>query len=459
MNILSIFNQPKRGSNKVNIRMRRNKFRIFQKIEIILCQLNTSSSLNERSNISFKQSMTSTEITDYAKNYIGFLNTSLTPHHFIDTAIEVSAGMEFMKHPNTRKPLKPGKHYIVNGTMLYLIIVPEKVTKCVSIAVHIDSPVYKLNQNFTSSDSNKNESKPGLVPLSISSYGGMLLHPWFDRELMIAGKVVNESGEHKLVTESDLICLIPSLPPHLNNGTYSPKEFKLPEKTAFTDQSNAKRLEKLMENTIVHDLSLLPVQSAYFDGNTGFVFSGRQDNLSSCYAALNAIFEEQTEGETLKIVGFYDYEEIGSLDRSGAESSSISQIIDQFEIEPENSIFISADAAHAFNPMYPSNYESNHRLNLGCGVGIKHAPTYSTEINSASTIIQLCRKHNIKHEHFCKSNCVRGGSTVGSMLSAQVNLPTIDIGVPLLAMHSCREVTCINDIMALQDLFTAAFRD
>lgn len=387
--------------------------------------------------------------------YIQFLNTNLTPHHFIKSTKEIAIENGFKEHINTRIKIKPGKYFIENGTMIFLVVVPKKVKRCAVVAVHIDSPVYKLNPNFIKKDDNK----LNLIPLSISSYGGMLIHPWYDRELFIAGKIINKKGEHQILSMKELICLIPSLPPHLNNGTYTKEEFKYSQKMAFSSNINYNSFNKLYEESLSHDLSLLPMQEAFYDEITGYVYSGRQDNLSSSFAALQSIIKQEPDDDIIKIVAFYDYEEIGSLDRSGAHSISLSQIINNFDINPNISLIISADAAHAYNPLYSQNYEINHKCNLGDGIVIKYSPRYSTEINSSSMFNSILIKNKIKYTKFTNVSCIPGGGTVGSMISANTNIPTVDIGIPLLSMHSCREVTSIEDIYTLKEVFDKVFND
>ncbi|KAF7686580.1 Aspartyl aminopeptidase 1 [Cucumispora dikerogammari] len=390
-----------------------------------------------------------------ASEYTNFLNASLTPHHFIETAINFAKKHSFSEHKDTRTKMPAGKYYIVNGTSIFLLDVPSTIKKCSVVTVHIDSPVYKLNVNFLSNEVPKNT---GLIPLSITSYGGMLRHTWYDRELFIAGKVIKKDMSHEIISNNRLICVIPSLPPHLNNGNYTKEAFNYSEKIAFSSKINFENLKALADN-LSHDLSLVPNQEAFYDETSDFVYSGRQDNLSSCFPALKSILEADSGDSILKIAAFYDYEEIGSLDRSGAFSMSLSQIIEQFQIDPNQSIIICADAAHAFNPLYTNNYEQKHQCHLGDGVVVKYSPRYSTEINSAAKINDMLLKNKIIYQNYTIPNCVAGGSTDGSKLSAKLNIPTVDVGVPLLAMHSCREITSMKDINGLKSLFDAVFRN
>lgn len=384
-------------------------------------------------------------------DYVDFLNSNLTPHHFITNSINQAKEKGFVEHPSTTEKLSPGKYYIVNGTMIYLLIVPEKIITTSIIAVHIDSPLYKLKPNFIPENIESKDND--LISLAIEKYGGLLRHTFYDRELILAGKIIDQQGKETIIgDEEDIIAFIPSLPPHLNDNTYSVSDFKYENLKAFTAPQYLENLIAIKNESLSFDLSLLPKQKAFYDKKSKYVFSGRHDNLSSSFAALRSILDSE-ENEKLQIAAFYDYEEIGSLDRSGAESISLNQILNQFDIK-EGTI-VSADAAHAYNPGYSGNYENNHRSNLGDGVVVKFSPTYSTEINSAFFIKKLAYDNGIPTINFSNANHLRGGSTIGSMMSASTNLKTVDIGIPLFAMHSSREIVSFEDLSSLKDLFDA----
>lgn len=503
------------------------------------------------------------------QSYVDFLSSSPTPYHLENTVLQFFFKNNFQtkgkfnsteNSPNIKKitiedidTIESSNYYLLkpNSTLLFLIFVPQQELKGIrTIVTHSDSPVFKMRSNALNNlieqsdiQNSKNEEKNfeksnnhtthnndifKLKTIPLRPYGGLLRHTHYDRLFTFSGLIILKTGL-KLLIDSFLDIVIPSLPPHLNqSGVYAAdgknqlifsegillgkiensykgkimnerklfnslsdntmpiKEVTKTEGVFFRDSTNtfSKKNEYTdfeLTDILSHDLSLtdqqLPVHT------NGFIHSARQDNLLSTYAGLMGILNrnENNENSYLNVLLICDNEEIGSLQLEGARSGVIRTVFDslkakirnngtKYKINPKNNInynnnkeldnlILSLDVSHTFNPNYANHYDLNHKLLPNSQITIKKSPYYATDIIGESYIKLLCEKLKIKYSIFENKDGIRGGSTVGSMLACLLGDRVVDLGVPIWAMHSVREMACWKDIEGLYQLCKGFFEN
>ena len=335
------------------------------------------------------------------------------------------------------------------------------------IASHTDSPsiVIKPDSEILSE---------GCIKLNTESYGGLILSTWFDRPLSIAGRIIYKEDntiKERLVDFKRPLLTIPNLAIHLdrevNKGRKIDKQKELlPIISLAGNDSEKFDLEDILskkfaidkKNILDYELSLYDTEKPCFLGiNKEFVSSRSIDDLSMVYTSLKA-FEESDFSSTSVLV-LVDNEEIGSRTAQGADSSFISSLLERIALAFSDkreyylsalarSLMISADVAHAVHPNYPDKSDITSKVRLGGGVVLKYsAPKkYGTDGISSSVFTDICRSSKIKYQKFTNNSNIPGGSTIGSMTSSSLGIPVIDMGIPVLAMHSVRELCAASDI-------------
>lgn len=340
------------------------------------------------------------------------------------------------------------------------------------IAAHSDSPTFRIKPKAEMT------GEGGLVRLNTESYGGSILNTWFDRPLSLAGRVILRS-EDALHPESRLIhierplLVIPNLAIHFNRQVndgvkLNKQKDMLPILGYVNDKLEADGLlmriiaEELQiekDEIIDFDLYLYDTTPACLVGlNNEFVSAGRLDDLSMVHAGLEAITADGEKPEVTKVLAIFDNEETGSGTKQGAGSnffmSQLQRIVlaqggsmDDYFRSVEKAFMISADNAHGFHPNYAEKYDpTNHSL-LGGGpvIKINAAQKYSTDAMSAAVFQQICEKAGVPCQRFVNRSDVAGGSTLGNILTSSIAISGVDMGNPVLAMHSVRELASAAD--------------
>ena len=333
----------------------------------------------------------------------------------------------------------------------------------------------------------------------METYGGGLWHTWFDRDLGLAGRIIEADSDgslkERLVLLNKPILRIPTLAIHLDRSV---KEgFKLNPETHLqplfalepteegkqapaTQSHHALLLEALGttdEKLVSTELCLFDVQPPSLGGANGeFITSARLDNLCSTFCALDALASsDPINPNAINIVMMFDNEEVGSQSTAGADSSMAQSVIHRIlrAISPQSpedfaslesalfsrSLLLSVDMAHAVHPNYPEAHDELHRPVMGKGVVIKYNSNnrYATSVRSAASVKSLCTKHRIAFQEFMVRNDSPCGSTIGPMLASDLGIPCADIGVPQLSMHSIREVCGVQDMEHMIRLVKAFF--
>ena len=352
------------------------------------------------------------------------------------------------------------------------------------ICAHCDSPTFRIKPNA------EMLCEGGIVKLNTEVYGGPIMSTWFDRPLTIAGRVIVR-GQDALNPQTLLLHVkrpllqISNLAIHFNRQVndgvkLSKQKDMLPIWGIINDE-----LEKgnLLMNIICGELSIKPEQVLDFDlyladatpactfgVHDEFLSSGRLDDLSMCFAGLEAMIDTDTADAT-KVLAIFDNEETGSQTKQGAGSPFLAMMLQRIALAQsgsaeawyqaiERAFMISADNAHAWHPNYSEKYDPTNHPVLGGGPVIKFnaAQKYASDAVSAAVFAEICRQADVPCQRFVNHSDVAGGSTLGNILASSIPLRGVDMGNAILAMHSCRETGSVADHLYTVKAFTQFFK-
>lgn len=355
------------------------------------------------------------------------------------------------------------------------------------ICAHCDSPTFRIKPNA------EMLTEGGIVKLNTEVYGGPIMSTWFDRPLTLAGRVIVR-GEDVMQPQTLLLHIkrpllqISNLAIHfnrqVNDGVALCKQKDvLPLLGQITSQleagnllmnvileelnSNAAGRELCAKDILDFDLYLADATPACtFGVHNEFISSGRLDDLSMCYAGLEALIASDTT-DTTQVLALFDNEETGSQTKQGAGSPFLSFMLKRIALAQSNTeeayyqaveraFMISADNAHAWHPNYPEKYDPTNHPMLGGGPVIKFnaAQKYASDAVSAAVFAGLCEKAGVPCQRFVNHSDVAGGSTLGNILASSIPLRGVDMGNAILAMHSCRETGSVADHVFCVKVFT-----
>ena len=419
----------------------------------------------------------------YTQNLLNFIDSSSTCFHVVTNLKEELTLLNYQElHEYGTWSLQKDEKYFVTRADGSIIIfnTPKNWTSDYALKIigaHTDSPCLKIKSNPLS-------TKEGYQLLNVEIYGGVLLTSWFDRDLNFGGRLIieNELGELEQKTVSIKKKLrIPRLAIHLDREvnkqgfTPNPQEHMFPiiglsDKICFEDWLKE---ETGVTGTILSwDLFLFDAEKSSFGGiNNEFVYAPRLDNLASVHASFEALKQSKNTDNTVQMAVYFQHEEIGSESQNGAGSNFLEATlkrIHSFATANEEdyfkaiarSFFISADMAHAVHPNYQSKHDANHRPLIGDGPVIKSNANmrYATDAFSIAKFKQWCKKAHVPFQDFCSRNDIGCGSTIGPMTAAKIGIPTIDIGNPMLSMHSIREMCGTKDHNLIINVFTEFYK-
>lgn len=383
--------------------------------------------------------------------------------------------------------LKLGGSYYVRAfdSTLFAFRIGELFGRGSSVRIasaHTDWPCLKLKPS-------PEVFSDGYCKLNVEVYGGAILSTWLDRPLSIAGKVCVK-GETPFQPKTVFVdfkrplLTIPNLSIHLNKKvnegiSINPQTDLQPILGLISDDLDknncfldllADQIQEKPENILDYELYVYNQESGTLLGMRDEFFSSpRLDNLTSVYAALEGI-ADGFRSDGLNMIALFDNEEIGSFTKQGAGTALtervLRKIFSSFGYEKDlddalfNGFLLSMDVAHAVHPNHSEKYDPKNRVMPGGGVAIKMAArqSYATDCRFISVIEGLCRENNIPYKKFSNRSDMPGGSTLGALASGLLNMPAADVGVPILAMHSAREVMGTADQEAMTTLCRAFFR-
>lgn len=403
------------------------------------------------------------------KNLKTFLDNAITPYHTVQFIREKLQNASFKSAKE--ESLKSGGAYYFEtaNASIAAFRLPKNYSEKSAFRLlsgHTDFPALRLTPN-----PDKYTKEQHLLHPEI--YGSPILSTWFDRDLHLAGMLIGDSLSPTLFNDSAL-CKIPNLAIHLNkNKDNSSIDTQQNLDVIATFKTNASQY--LQEKYIPQNEKLLSYDAWLVDSSLaniseeGYISSGRLDNLLSCAAALNALIKTESHSEMVTGFFLFNHEEIGSNSREGANGNFAYRTLKNIHESlggknPEEafsrSFLISLDAAHAEPPNYSGVIEENHAPQLGNGIVLKTnaKKRYATDVYSEAFLKKIISNSKINLQHFVNRNDIPAGSTLGPILSANLGIPTVDIGVPLLSMHSIRETAHYKDYTDLEEISKALFR-
>ncbi len=407
------------------------------------------------------------------ENLLHFLEKSHSAYHAVAGLTEVlrEAGYTALSETENWELTAGGKYYVNrNGSALLAFRVPEGKPRGFMIgAAHSDRPTFKVKENGVLSS--------GYTRLSVEKYGGMLMAPWLDRPLSVAGRVIVETEdgvETRLVDIDRDLLLIPNVAIHLNRKAnegvaLNPATDMLPllgdkEKERLFWQE----LEKLAGGRILgHDLFLYVRQAPVLWGLEQEYFSAQAIDDLECAWCCTQGFLQANNTRKLPVLCVFDNEETGSSSYQGAASdflqSAITRICESLGLNEKQqlacSFMVSADNGHAIHPNHPELSDPANAPVLNGGVVLKFNANqrYTTDGVSAALFRKICEKAAVPVQTYCNRADLPGGSTLGNISLSQVGVPCVDIGLAQLAMHSCFETAGVQDVKHLTDAMTAFY--
>lgn len=411
---------------------------------------------------------------------LSYISRAATPFHTVEESSRLLRDCGFQELSlEDRWTLTAGKSYCVRayGSTLFAFTVGEGFREGGEIhlaCAHTDQPCLRVKPKAEMPDH-------GYCRLDVEVYGGAILNTWLDRPLSIAGRVTLRSGDiyhpvTKLVDFARPLLTIPNLAMHMNSdvnkGTALNKQTEMlpiigltddgPGKEDFFVRLLAQECGAAPEDILDFDLFIYNAEEGCVLGAEGeLISSPRLDNLTSCYACLNAIASASAMAkvsERLNVIALYDNEEIGSRTKQGADSMItnllLEKIYDGLSYDTARltdsyfkSMMLSLDVAHAYHPNYGQKSDPNLIVTCGLGPAIKlnYSQRYATDTEAVGIICQLCEANNIPYQKYVNRSDITGGGTIGTIASSYVPMRTVDIGIGILAMHSAREMMASAD--------------
>lgn len=341
------------------------------------------------------------------------------------------------------------------------------------LGAHTDSPTLRLKPH-------PDLRRHDWTLWSVEVYGGILNNSWLDRDLSIAGVLVDHQGRRHLVESPHPVARIPQLAVHLDRDVndkgllLSRQSHLVPVVSPTPD--HASFLDVLAEwadldpSTITaHELSFVDSQPAALIGiDSDLLASGRIDNQVSCWAAVEALIAADSTIGPTRVVALFDHEEVGSSSTVGASGPWLEWVLEalhrgdrhSFHAALRRSACLSADCAHGLHPNYPERHDTEHRPHLGRGpvLKINANQRYATSADTAARFVRACTEAGVEHQTFVSRNDVPCGSTIGPLAATRLGIPTADVGVAQLSMHSVREVCHRDDPTRLSRVMAEFFR-
>ena len=365
--------------------------------------------------------------------------------------------------------LEPGGKYYIGRNMSSVVafVIPTDGAHSYNItAAHLDSPTFKLKPNFEI-------NRGRYIKFNTEVYGGPIYNTWMDRPLGIAGRVIVDSEDGvvaKLININEPVVFIPNLPIHYNRNVNKGVELnpQIDMIPVFADKNYqdaslleiiAKKLNILEEDIYSMDLYLTVLDRGCLVGaNKEFIMAPQIDNLECSYGCIEALINS-SNSKSVNICALFDNEEIGSGTLQGAAGTMLSDILERISLSLgkskeshlqmlANSFIISADNAQGVHPNHVGRYDETNPCYLNEGIVIKNAArgSYSTDAMSSAYFQKLCKKANVKYQLNTNRSDVPGGSTLGVVSIKQVSIPSVDIGLAQLAMHSAYETAGSLDL-------------
>ncbi len=436
-------------------------------------------------------------MTDSVTDLLTFIDASPTPYHAVEqcrSRLEAH-GFSALAEADAWNLSTGGRHYVVRGQGSLLAFELGETSPAEAgfrmLGAHTDSPVLRLKPCA-------DLTQQGYRQLAVEPYGGLLLHTWLDRDLSLAGRVFYDDGKSglacALVDFRRALLRIPNLAIHLYNELrqeglkLNPQRHMLP----IVGLESAPELAALLaeelrnkgpkgcadlraESIRSYDLLTYDLQAASrWGANAEFIAAPRLDNLASCHAGVSSLLAASQQGKVpfTRVLIFNDHEEVGSRSALGAQGTFLADVLRRVagglgdasvEALPRaiaQSWLISADMAHAVHPNYADRHEPGHRPVLGGGPVLKGNAnqSYATDGEGMGFFTALCYAAGVAPQHFVVRSDLGCGSTLGPITAAALGVRTLDVGSPMLSMHSCRETASAADVNSMIAVLTGYFQ-
>jgi aspartyl aminopeptidase len=427
-----------------------------------------------------KEQSTNAELQDFNKELLEFLQASPTPFHAVaEMVIRLKAAGFIHLFEGDSWQIQPKKGYFVTRNDSSIVAFTSGEGDPIKqgirmVGAHTDSPCLKVKPK-------PELQKKGYFQLGVEVYGGVLLNPWFDRDLSLAGRVtgLDNNGQlvHRLIDFKKPIAVIPSLAIHLdrdandartinkqtdippilmqvgmqagNDSKIEFREFLLDYLKTDEHQNNQPALQSVLDYELCFYDTQPPALVGY---NEEFIASARLDNLLSCYLGLKGLIDSDRSQSSLLVCN--DHEEVGSVSASGAQGPFLKTVLERFCGDTEHlsrtlhhSTMISADNAHGVHPNFIGKHDENHGpiLNQGPVIKINANQRYATNSETSALFRKICDSVGVPVQAFVTRTDMGCGSTIGPITASELGVKTLDVGVPTFAMHSIRELAGSED--------------
>jgi aspartyl aminopeptidase len=419
----------------------------------------------------------------FNQGLLDYLQQSPTPFHAVANLADMLSDEGFTVLDETGSwHLEPGKYFVTrnqSSIIAFVLGTDDPVESGIRMSgAHTDSPCLKVKPR-------PETYNQGYLQLGVEVYGGVLLNPWYDRDLSLAGRVTYQSDDNRirnlLINFVDPIAVVPSLAIHLDREANKSRNIN-PQKDIppVLMQSDKETFQALLraqikiEHPEISVLKILGYELSFYDTNPAaaiglkkeFIASARLDNLLSCYVGVQSLLTADPSVTSLVVCN--DHEEVGSASSSGAEGPFLKDVLSRIIPDTESrlrtiarSLLVSTDNAHGIHPNYSDKHDANHGpiLNKGPVIKINANQRYATNSETEGYFSFLCDNDQIPYQKFINRSDMACGSTIGPITAKEIGIRTLDVGVPTFAMHSIRELAGSDDAYYLYKALSALFAD
>lgn len=418
------------------------------------------------------------------RDLLDFLHSSPSPYHAVAAATQrlVAAGFTELALASPWQELAPGRYYVRRGdsSLIAFVIPTGRPAFFRLLGAHTDSPNLRLKTHAV-------YAKEGYGQLGVEVYGGVLLNSWLDRDLGLAGRIMVQTGngvESRLVRLDRPLARIPQLAIHLDREvndkglvlhrqehlapiwTQGPAE--LGDLLTMVGDSIGVRSDEIL----AHDLMLYDLTAPTLAGrHDEFLLSARLDDLAMCHASIRALVDAAPrigEPGAIAVAALFDHEEVGSTSAQGAASALLPQVLERIAAARgadrsellrmlSASLCFSIDMSHAVHPNYAERHEARHKptLNGGPVIKVNSQQRYATSARGVAEVVRLCRANDLPHQSYIHRTDLPCGSTIGPITASLLGMDTVDLGNPMLSMHSAREMAGAKDPELMTRLLAA----
>ncbi|WP_030157381.1 M18 family aminopeptidase [Glycomyces sp. NRRL B-16210] len=402
-----------------------------------------------------------------------FIQASPTPHHACAEAGRLLEAAGFRRLDETDAwPTGPGGHYAVRDGSIIAWRQRADFDAFRIFGAHTDTPTFKVKPN-------PDTGSAGWKQIAVEVYGGVPHQTWLDRDLSVAGRLVMRDGTEVLVHVDRPLLRIPRLAIHLDRGVNEGQKLNAQSQLTPIWGLGQPREGEFLEfiaaeagvdadDVLGHDLFAAALDEPAYLGKDEELFAAwRLDNLTSTHAGVAALIAAEDTGTRVPVLAAFNYEEVGSMTYSGAQSPFLESVLrrivgdeaERYERVIAASAMMSSDTGNAVHPNYPEKHEPGHRPIPDGGPMIKVSANqrYASGAEEQALFRRSAEAAGIPWQTYVNRNDIPGGTTIGPISGTQLGILTVDVGLPILSMHSARELCGAEDPGRLADLALGLF--